>query len=218
MSNNISIQSYLTNGTKIATINGIDIYSPDYNRENLAKVAFSGNYKDLNAKPYLASIAISGKYEDLQNIPLNANIISLVKYENDKINSNEIMANFHSLGVFHDIIIPEYDNFYQISTKGEKTNNLQEDLEFAIADFLKNGKLLIINSLYRNYIVTNIVTPEKNNKYAILTLQEGKMTNYDQIRNEIKNNLDLIHSKLEYNIIDPSILILDNELNFMYFN
>lgn len=76
--NKANVSAELNEGIKIGSIEDVEIYAPEIDTSNfitwdddlnLAQVAYSGSYNDLNDKPSLATVATSGNYNDLSNKP-----------------------------------------------------------------------------------------------------------------------------------------------------
>ena len=60
---------YIQNKPNLATVATSGSYNDLNNKPNLATVATSGSYNDLSNKPTLATVATSGSYNDLSNTP-----------------------------------------------------------------------------------------------------------------------------------------------------
>lgn len=86
--NKSNVEAIITEGTKIADIEGVELYAPEVDLSNyptynnLAVVAISGRYNDLSNKPTLATVATSGSYNDLNDKPDIPNVPSWALTEN----------------------------------------------------------------------------------------------------------------------------------------
>lgn len=86
--NKDNVKAELETGAKIGSIEGIELYAPEvdtsnfltYDNLNLANVAFSGDYNDLNNKPTLATVATTNNYNDLSYRPALAIVATSGSY------------------------------------------------------------------------------------------------------------------------------------------
>ena len=147
----IAVSTYLDEGTKIAsiTINNItkDLYAPaggggssqqnaDWaadtgvtsilHKPNLAAIATSGNYGDLNNTPQFATIATTGDYNDLTNKP--------------NIPSAQINVDWEAESGVESIL--------NKPTAFNPTNHASSESDYGVADYYNYGHVKLTDQLY----------------------------------------------------------------------
>ena len=146
----IAVSTYLDEGTKIAsiTINNItkDLYAPaggsgsqqnaDWavdtgvtsilHKPNLAAIATSGNYNDLNNAPQFATVAMTGDYNDLTNKPT--------------IPSDQVNTDWDAESGVESIL--------NKPTAFNPTNHASSESDYGVADYYNYGHVKLTDQLY----------------------------------------------------------------------
>ena len=168
---------------------------------------FSGNYEDLNGTPILATVATSGDYNNLNHRPFIS--INLTEFNNSNV-SESINNQLKDLGNSN-ISILDCENF-----KDTHNNNLIAVFEDKIVQFLslKTGIFQIITDSNIFYIQNIDYYPNignSNPNYYILTTSIQDQSNYNTIYEDDVITQEQADQKLNNlsNIGHYNIIIID---------
>lgn len=204
------------------------------NLPTLHSVATSGDYMDLTNRPVLHAVATSGDYNSLANRPdiegrvdseVNTLITTAISAAKTEIKGANVGANYNTLEklqnikseiVYMDVTSTAYGSLSNFGNQSFYNTNLA--LINAIINNYLNNKIIILQSNYGNFVVSNFLN---NNSYCEVSLIKLK-SNYLNLEAQFEidnpsgtlNDYILANIKLTY---DEIYIIYDKTKSLIFY-
>lgn len=236
--------AYTGSPASTITQNRINEWDNKVNTNDLAPIATTGNYTDLNGAPALPedniaydiinegetnesrtikslkNVAFTGNYNDLFNIPQSFNKkINFASFSNTEATLSE-NNKLLTLGTDDCYIL----NFNQL--KNQDNQYLNDIIKNIVFDFKNNLIFYILCNNINNFLITDVYADLINNditnpNYIIITYSSIITNNYytEQYKGNnftIEEAENLLNNNLELNVIYNGILIFDYRNNIIY--